>query len=336
MKSSNLKQPKINNSNRLLFEEIARKSKSKTGEKSSKIPRTPNLTNNKIPVSPYFQSSPRLRSPTVPKTPRTPKTPNNKTLSSPYHRYLQSPKTPKSLFEAKSPYKPDSPYRTKSPYVTKKDPWIYNSTQNEKHSKIIGIDENGNLCKIPTVDYELKQTNRSIIEETDGSDDYILIGDIFLDQKNSKGRDYNYVSQNMRDIALRTNDLRSLYANKFKPFDKNIKGEVSLEKYEDLLEIYENNQVYYQDCIENGSLTYDQLCTCLTELEYWFICIIEPYDYSDYDVDEHAEWKTREQFKVNKGYSGYCDPELYFYIQQPLLQETINFINNKHKKVFRC
>lgn len=320
MKSNNLKYPKINNSNRLLFEEIARKGKSK--EKSLSI-QTPPIICNKIPVSPYLKSPSKFKSPTVPKTP--------KLASSPYHKNLQIPKTPKSPYGLRSPYSLQSPT---SPYI--KDPWIYNPTINEKYTKIIGIDEYGNLCKIPTVDYQLPQTTRNIIEENDGSDDYIVIGDIFLDQKNSKGRDYNYVAQNMRNIALQTNNLRKLYANKFRSFDKNIKGKVSFEQYEELLEIYENNQVYYQDCIENESLTYDELCICLTELEYWFICITEPYNYSDYDVDDHTEWKTREQFKLNKGYSGYCDPELYFYIKQPLPQEIINYINYTHKNLFRC
>ena len=323
MKSKNLKYPKINNcSNRLFSEEISRKGRSE--EKPSKLQRPTNIIGcDKLPVSPYSQNSPQLRSPTVPKTP------TSKLVSSPYHKYLQSPRTPKSPFAIKSPYEIQSPYNAKS------NPWVYNSTANERFTKIIGIDEHGNLCKIPTVDYQLPQINRSVVEDNDESNDYILIGDIFLDQKNSKGRDYNYVSQNMRSIALQTNNLRSFYANKFRPFDKNIKGKVSLEEYEELLEIYENNQVYYQDCIENGSLTYDQLCVYLTELEYWFICITEPYNYSEYDVDDYMEWKTREQFKLNKGYSGYCDPDLYFYIKQPLSQETISYINYTHKNLFR-
>lgn len=327
MKSTNLKYPKINNcTNRLLFEEISKKSKLRSEEKQHKIPRTPNIISCKLPVSPYNRS-PKFKSPNVPKTP------NNKLASSPYHKNLQSPKTQRSPYIIKSPYMSQG---QQSPYFNKKDPWVYNPTINEKFTKVIGIDEYGNLCKIPTVDYQLPQTNRCTIEEHDESNDYILIGDIFLDQKNSKGRDYNYVAQNMRSIALQTNNLRSLYANKFRPFDNNIKGKVSLENYEELLEIYENNQVYYQDCIENSSLTYDQLCTCLTELEYWFICITEPYNYNDYDVDDYTEWKTREQFKLNKGYSGYCDPDLYFYIKQPLPQETINFIKYTHKNLFRC
>lgn len=326
MKSNNLRYPKINNNNKLLSEEISRKSKSKSEEKQLKVQKLPIVVGNKIPVSPYYKSSsPGLRSPIIPKTP-------NKTARSPYHKCIQPPKTPRSPFAIKSPYASEP----KSPYINKKDPWIYNPTANEKHSKIIGIDKYGNLCKIPTVDYELPQTAKYTIEENDGSDDYIVIGDIFLDQKNSKGRDYNYVADNMRNISLRTNELRSLYANKFKPFDKNIKGKVTLEEYEDLLEIYENNQVYYQDCIQNGTLTYDQLCIDVTELEYWFICITEPYNYKEYDVDEHDEWKDREKFKLKKGYSGYCDPELYFYIKQPLPQEIISYINYTHKNLFRC
>ena len=325
MKSNNLKYPKVNNTKKL--DEISRKSKSE--QKSLNIPKTPT---NKLPVSPYCIGSPKYQSPKISKTPRIIKTPTNSLAHSPYPKYLQSPKTPKNSYELKSPYASQTP---KSPYIKKKDPWVYDPVNNEKFSKIIGIDEYGNLCKIPTVDYQLPQTVRTVIEENDKSDDYITIGDIFLDQKNSKGRDYNYVSENMRNIAYQTNNLRSLYANKLRSFDKNIKGKVSSDEYEELLEIYENNQVYYQDCIENGSLTYDQLCICLTELEYWFICITEPYDYSDYDVDDYVEWKTREQFKLNKGYSGYCDPDLYFYIKQPLSQETISCIKNSHKNLFR-
>jgi hypothetical protein len=326
MISNDLKYPKINNTkNKLLFEEISRKAKSRSEIKSTKLPKTPIILNNQIPTSPYS----RLRSPMIIKTPI------NKIATSPYNKekYLQSPKTPRSPFMVKSPYLIEPSY---SPYSNKKDPWVYNPTMNERFTKIIGIDDYGNTCKIPTIDYQLPQSIRNISEENDGSDDYILIGDIFLDQKNSKGRDYNFVAQNMRNIALQTNNLRSLYANKFKPFDKNIKGKVTLEEYEELLEIYENNQVYYQDCIQNSTLTYDQLCIYLTELEYWFICIVEPYNYNDYDPDEHSEWKSREQFKINKGYSGYCDPDLYFYIQQPLTQEIIKYINFSHKNLFRC
>lgn len=348
MISNDIKFCKINNN--LLFEEISRKAKCNfvSKEKTLKLPKTPYISNNQLPVSPYSNNSPsfelsgplrldpwveqgedpllsKLKSPIIAKTP-------NKIATSPYYKEkcVLSPKTPRSPFAIKSPYK------IESPYSIKKDPWIYNPTMNEKFTKIIGIDEYGNTCRIPTVDYQLPQSVRYIPDENDGSDDYILIGDIFLDQKNSKGRDYNFVSQNMRNISLQTNNLRLLYANKFKPFNKNIKGKVSLEEYEELLEIYENNQVYYQDCIQNETSTYDQLCIDLTELEYWFICIVEPYDYDEYDLDDYSDWKTREQFKYNKGYSGYCDPDLYFYIKQPLPQDIINYIKNSHKNLFKC
>lgn len=323
MISNNLKYPKINN-NKSLIDEISRQSKL-NNKIIIKSPIIINDQNDKIPISPY---SSVLKSPSM----KIPKTPNKTLATSPYRKEkcLLSPKPSRSPFNIKSPYKPSSPY------PTKKDPWVYTSTINERFTKIIGIDEYGNICKIPTVDYQLPQTVRYISEDNDGSDECILIGDIFLDQKNSKGRDYNFVSENMRNISLQTNNLRSLYANKFRPFDKNIKGRVTLEEYEELLEIYENNQVYYQDCIQNGSLTYDQLCEAITELEYWFICIIEPYDYENYDADDYEDWKTREQFKINKGYSGYCDPELYFYIKQPLSQDVINYIKISHKNLFRC
>jgi len=322
---------------KLLFDEIAKKAKCKkekdinrdTHKETLKIPKTPRTPktpmSNRILTSPYISSSPKIRSPTVPRTP-------NRTATSPYYKCLQSPKTPKTSFVLRSPYS------SQPLYSPKRDPWVYISTENERSSKLIGIDEYGNIAKIPTVDYPLPQTVRYIIEDSDSTDDSINLYDydIYLDQKNSKGRDYNFVAQNMKNISIQTNNLRSLYANKFKSYDKNIKGRVSLEIYEELLEIYENNQVYYQDCMQNESMTYDHLCEALTELEYWFICIIEPYDHNDPDLDkdDYNEWKSREQFKINKGFSGYCDPDLYFYIKQPLPQEIIRFINSSHKNLF--
>lgn len=61
---------------------------------------------------------------------------------------------------------------------------------------------------------------------------------------------------------------------------------------------------------------------------------MEPYNYKEYDSEEYDEWKTREQFKINKGYSGHCDPDLYFYIAQPLPEEIIKYIGISHKNLF--
>ena len=330
MLSDDCKSSKLN----LLAAEIARKAKNNkekdVHKETLKIPKTPKTPmSNRILTSPYVPSSPRspkIRSPIVPRTPNR--------IASPYHKCLQSPKTPKSPFILRSPYSSVSFHSPKQP----QNPWVYNATENERSSKLIGVDEYGNLAKLPTVDYPLPRTVRYIIEDSEESDDPLNLYDydIYLDQKNSKGRDYNFVSQNMKNISIQTNNLRSLYANKFKPYDKNIKGRVSLQIYEELLEIYENNQVYYQDCMQNENMTYDQLCEALTDLEYWFICIIEPYDHNDPDLDkdDYTEWKNREQFKISKGFSGYCDPELYFYIKQPLPQEIISYINNCHKYIF--
>ena len=126
MISDDRKSRKIDN--KLLFDEISRKAKSKSIN-NEKTLKTPNVSNNKLPVSPYSNNSPKIRSPIIARTP-------NKLATSPYHKEkcLRSPKTPKSPFAIKSPYK------IESPYSSKKDPWVYNPTINERFTKIIGID----------------------------------------------------------------------------------------------------------------------------------------------------------------------------------------------------
>lgn len=291
-------------------------------QKTPHIPNTPDVT--RTPIG--------LKTPNIPRTPQIP--------SSPYMIYTPNIlRTPNSPYEMKTP-ELTLPKISKSPSIRRNlktgekraDLWIYHGIESEKHTKITGLNHFGDIEMVPTATYKLPPSSRILSQEkSNSSDEYIIIGDMFLDQKNSKGRDYHYVANNMRVISAQTNDLRKRYATKFRPLIKT-KGKVTLDKFTQALEIYENNQVYFQDCIDDKTLTQEEIYDGLTKLEYWFICIIEPRNYDEEDEDG---WKYREQNKLSKGFSGYCDPELYKYITQPLSSEVRDMIKKYHKHLFK-
>lgn len=88
------------------------------------------------------------------------------------------------------------------------------------------------------------------------------------------------------------------------------------------LEIYENNQVYYQDRLEQTSVTAQaEVIQQLNELEHWFIVLMEPNT-------------TQEQLrqKLIRGHSEYCALPLRSYIA-PLPAPVINVIQ---KQIMQC
>lgn len=83
------------------------------------------------------------------------------------------------------------------------------------------------------------------------------------------------------------------------------------------LEIYENNQVYYQDRLERGDMPQAEIIQQLNELEQWFIVLMEPNT-------------TTEQLrqKLIRGYSEYCALPLRSYIT-PLPAAIVNIIQKQ-------
>src|SRR5690606_8472358 len=114
----------------------------------------------------------------------------------------------------------------------------------------------------------------------------------------------------MRSISEGTMNLQKQYVNYLRDIPV-IRGTVSQDKFDDLLSIYENNQVYYQDKIEDKTMSHEEIAVKLTELEHWFLTITEP---RPKDPEDIPSWKERNIFKQEKRISMYCDPELHSYI----------------------
>jgi len=191
---------------------------------------------------------------------------------------------------------------------------------------LTGLTPIGELKKVPTSSIVPMRTPRTIPQPKVESkeQDPILGAQIFLDLTSKEVRPYDYVSKHMKAISETTLNLRKNYRNELKPLPK-VSGLVSTTVFENALDIYENNQVFYQDQIDDGIIEREAIARDLTALEHWFMQIIEPKPRGS----ELESRNAREQLKLTKGVSGYCDPELYEYIG-PLPPEIRAFLL-KHK-----
>ena len=210
------------------------------------------------------------------------------------------------------------------------NPWIIPSGRSSADVKITAITPIGTIAMVPTLDQRPPPTQRriappstptpgqtptrhltlSVVDSDTSKIDPLLSAAIYLDCTRSEDRGYNHVAERMRSITQNTLTLQKQYVNELYHIPP-ITGRVSPSTFENALSIYENNQVYYQDRIDDGALDVPNIRKRLTELEHWFISIIEPVPDDIRDIESR---KSREQFKISNGLSAYCDPELYPYI----------------------
>jgi hypothetical protein len=81
----------------------------------------------------------------------------------------------------------------------------------------------------------------------------------------------------------------------------------TVEQFNEYLLIYENNQVYYQEQLEEPQADQVILGAGLVALERWFAAIQEPED-----IEGALEHR---QFLAKRGVTAHCDPELYPFLQ---------------------
>lgn len=80
--------------------------------------------------------------------------------------------------------------------------------------------------------------------------------------------------------------------------------------FKEALEVYENNQWYYLLELQKGDKLENRI-EDIRKLEKWFSNIPEP---KPTDLDELEDWKERQVFKKQNGYSKYFDQELLEYL----------------------
>lgn len=201
------------------------------------------------------------------------------------------------------------------------DVWMQEVTTGASQIKIAAITPVGTIALVPTIDkntYKRKKyvpftpsraINANVVhDENEEKHDPILSATIYLDYTKAEDQAYDHVANKMRAIAIKTNNLRKQYRNELRDMIA-VSGIVSTKKFEKILAIYENNQVYYQDCMDNNELDIEVIKSKLTELERWFMKVIEPKP-----TDDIEAWHERQNFKAQRGISAYCDPNLHKYI----------------------
>jgi len=139
-------------------------------------------------------------------------------------------------------------------------------------------------------------------------------------------REAKSASAGMRSIK----DFHATQRNKFIECPK-LTGLVSQEKWEEVLQIYENNQVYYQECFQQREMKREQANQKFTLLEQWFMLIIEPLP-STGSKEDYEAWKNRELNKLKTGHSEYCDSEIYPFLG-PLDINVKKFLQEEYAKL---
>lgn len=217
---------------------------------------------------------------------------------------------------------PMSPKPTLQP---DENPWLPPKIEGAGELKIAAITPIGTVAMVPTCDKRPPATPRRlpptptrhltlrVVDEHTGAMkiDPILTAAIYLDCTKPEDQDYNHVAERMRTIAVTTTTLHKQYTTTFRPLP-NVSGRVPAVTFENALAVYENNQVYYQDRIDDRTLTTEAIKDGLNALEQWFGNIIEPKPRDDDDIEA---WRDRESMKLTKGVTAYCDPELYQYLK---------------------
>ena len=216
------------------------------------------------------------------------------------------------------------------------NPW-YRKSEYSSDIKIAAITPIGTIARVPTCNTDngsrfkrIPSTDRSvmtldIIDEVDP----LMSTAIYLNADKESG--YNKVSEQMRKITAGIKSLQVKGSTKILALPI-AQGYVPHSVFEEMLLIYENNQVYYMDRIDDG-ICIDEIKAGLTSLEHWFSCIIEPRpnNTSQYLEDDIAEWKARESYKITHRISSNCDKDLHQYIQ-PLPEQLLLLIKKYHSK----
>lgn len=217
------------------------------------------------------------------------------------------------------------------------DPWLPPKIDGPNDIRIIAITPIGTISLVETADKRPPTPRRrlpttpgkhltlNVINEKTGLPivDPLLTATIYLDCTKPEDQDYHHVANKMHTLNANMSTFQKRYITELKPIPA-LAGKVSPIQFEEALLIYENNQVYYQDRIDDKSIDMNTIRTRLTELEHWFICIIEPRA-----LDDINSWRERELSKFSRGISSHCDPELHKYIR-PIDSQQQQFIRNYH------
>lgn len=179
----------------------------------------------------------------------------------------------------------------------KKDPWLPKTPR--FFSKILGISPLGNIRGVPTSNKSIVRRKRALpeVELEIIEVDPLLTASIYFDLREHNKK----VTEKAKRIRKHIREVNGFESSNVDLIP--LKGQVNRKEFKAALEIYERNQVYYSDCLDNQHLSLDEISEGLVILETWFCLIISPKPIN-------KKWKEREFVKITKGYSYRCDENL--------------------------
>jgi len=205
------------------------------------------------------------------------------------------------------------------------NPWMSERTNGPKDIKIIGWTPSGTVTVLPTevsrpvtptrrqsaISHTIPSPTLRIINPETGKakDDSFLQATVFFDHTKPGEPGYDLGSK-MRAISSTISQLHSKLQTEYRRMPAAY-GIVNLEQFDETLAAYENNQVYFQERLDKKDMIEEEIKRGLTELEHFFMCVIEP---RPNNADDIIDWQQREADKVIKRRSTFCDPELYKFI----------------------
>jgi len=224
-------------------------------------------------------------------------------------------------------------------------PWIPKNP-NKVPSYVIGLLPNGEHRKVPTekISRYISESKISVPAGKSkipvGPEKSSISVESSISESTGKSKLYvksppllvptNPVKEKNFSIREGIKSIQKDLKNTFRECPK-LSGLVTQEQFEQCLDIYENNQVYYQQKFEDHVIDEETFKKKISVLEEWFICIIEPKP-NTRETDEIIEWREREKDKLKNLYSSYCDPDLYEYLIRPSDKFT-KYITACHSKI---
>ena len=172
-------------------------------------------------------------------------------------------------------------------------------------------------------------TGYNIIKSEDENIDPILNTCIYFNS--NKNEDYDYLSNKMKNI--KEHILKCKIPVVYKTLI-NVKGIITSEIFEEVIDIYENNQEFLINMVEiddNNKMI--NTIKEINDLEIWFLQIVEPKpDNCIYNKD----WIYRESFKLKNGYSFYCLKKLHMFIKKINKHIEDILIKNHNDVILLC
>ena len=188
------------------------------------------------------------------------------------------------------------------------DPWMPRERVTNRF-RMAALNPAGFIAPVPTTTYRPRTTRAVATLPFQESKEVVSAQDVMMPLLDSsiyfdQSKD-DRVANRMQQLCRHGRQAQQKRQTELRPLPLSVPARLNPTQWEDLLSLYENNQVFYQDRLEDKSWSQEKIIEELNRLEQWFRLVREPQGSMS-----HEEWKEKEQYRIQHGYSSYCSPDL--------------------------